>query len=208
MQEAIVDGWAQESHWSAESLASLRDLNHRFLDLAAAGSNPWAGTCGAKLSPGLAAQVAPLCAAQRAAAAACPYALFDLRFQDDGHWGRRLCNAGEWRVADESLVDDDTSSFVRLALFYAWHVASGAGLKAQLLLGMNGTTVMAFRGITVDHLPALVVTEAAHLSARWGECTAFWSALTAAASRTEPAALRRVQLHGLQLAAAARLPGP
>jgi hypothetical protein len=52
------------------------------------------------------------------------------------------------------------------------------------------------------------VTEAAHLSARWGECTVFWSALTAAAARTEPAALRRVQLHGLQLAAAARLPCP
>jgi hypothetical protein len=208
MQEAIVDGWAQESHLSAESLGSLRDLNHRFLDLAAVGSNPWASRRGAMLSSGLAAQVAPLSAAQRAAAAGCPYALFDLRFQDDGHWGRRLRNAGEWRIAEESLVDDDTSSFVRLALFYAWHVASGAGLKAQLLLGMHRATALAFRGITVNHLPALVVTEAAHLSARWGECTVFWSALTAAAARTEPAALRRVQLHGLQLAAAARLPCP
>jgi len=151
--------------------------------------------------------VALLSAAQRAAAAACPYALFDLRFQDDGHWGRRLRHAGEWRVADESVVDD-TASFVRLALFYAWHVASGAGLKAQLLLGMNDATATAFRGITVNHLPALVVTEAVHLSARWGDCTVFWNALTAAASRTEPAALRRVQLHGLQLAAAARLPRP
>ncbi len=208
MQEACVGGWAQESHLSAETLGSLRDLNHRFLDLAAAGSNEWTGTRGTKLSPALAGQLAPLSAAQRAAAAGCPYALFDLRFQDDGHWGRRLRNAGEWRVADESAVDDDTVSFVRLALFYAWHVASGAGLKAQLLLGMNGATAMAFRGITVNHLPALVVTEAAHLSARWGECTVFWSALTAAAARTEPAALRRVQLHGLQLAAAARLPLP
>ena len=208
MQEAIVDGWAQESHLSAESLGSLRDLNHCFLDLVAAGSNPWAIPRGAGLSPGLGAQVAPLSAAQRAAAAGCPYALFDLRFQDDAHWGRRLRTVSEWRVADESLVDDDTSSFVRLALFYAWHVASGAGLKAQLLLGMNRATALAFRGITVNHLPALVVTEAAHLSARWGECTVFWSALTAAAARTEPAALRRVQLHGLQLAAAARLSCP
>jgi len=207
MQEAIVGSWAQESHLSAETLGSLRDLNHRFLDLAAAGSCDWARPRGAKLSPGLAGQVALLSAAQRAAAAACPYALFDLRFQDDGHWGRRLRHAGEWRVADESVVDD-TASFVRLALFYAWHVASGAGLKAQLLLGMNDATATAFRGITVNHLPALVVTEAVHLSARWGDCTVFWNALTAAASRTEPAALRRVQLHGLQLAAAARLPRP
>ena len=50
----------------------------------------------------LAAQVAPLSAAQRAAAAGCPYALFDLRFQDDAHWRARLQNADDWRVADES----------------------------------------------------------------------------------------------------------
>jgi hypothetical protein len=118
----------------------------------------------------------------------------------------RLGSACGWPVADESVVDDDTVTFVRLALFYAWHVASTAGVAAQLLLGMSGNTVTAFRRITVSQLPALVVTESAHLSARWGDCAPYWSALTAAASRADPAALRRVQLYGLQLAAAARLP--
>jgi hypothetical protein len=98
--------------------------------------------------------------------------------------------------------------FVRLALFYAWHVAAGAGLKAQLLLGMNGSTAAAFRLVTVNQLPPLVATEAVHLSARWNGCPAYWSALTTAASRANPEALRRVQLYGLQLAAAARLPDP
>jgi hypothetical protein len=119
-----------------------------------------------------------------------------------------LQNLRAWRVADESVADDDTVSFVRLALFFAWHVASSAGLKAQLLLGMNGNTATAFRRITVNQLPALVATEAVNLSERWSECAAFWHALTAAAARAEPAALRRVQLYGLQLAAAARLPHP
>ena len=73
---------------------------------------------------------------------------------------------------------------------------------------MSGSTAAALRCITVNQLPALVVTETAHLTARWIECTAFWSALTAAAARADPAALRRVQLHGLQLAAAARLSAP
>jgi hypothetical protein len=40
MQDAIVGSWAQESHLSVESLGSLHDLNHRFLDLAAARANP------------------------------------------------------------------------------------------------------------------------------------------------------------------------
>jgi hypothetical protein len=196
MQDAFVGSWAQDSHLIAEVLGSLRDLNHRFLDLAAARTE-WA-----------VGQVAALSPAQRAAAAGCPYALFDLRFQDDGYWRLRLQASGSWRVADEPGVDDATVGFVRLALFYAWHVASGAGLKAQLLLGMNGNTAAAFRHTPLNQLPSLVATEAVHLSARWSGCTAYWSALTAAAARADPSVLRRVQLYGLQLAAAAWLPDP
>ncbi len=205
MQEAIVGSWAQESHLSVESLGSLHDLNHRFLDLAAARAQGWAAPGHPGFSPGLAGQLAPLSEAQRRAAAGCPYALFDLRFQDDGHWRSRLQDPRAWCVADEAVSDDETVSFVRLALFYAWHVAAGAGLDAQLQLGMYGNTAAAFRRITLNRLPALVATEAAHLSARWSECTPFWSALTSAALRADPPGLRRVQLYGLQLAAASRL---
>jgi len=207
MQDASVGGWAKEAHLSVETLNSLYGLNHRFLDLAAARSQGWAVTGRGGFSPSLAGQLAPLSAAQRQAAAGCPYALFDLRFQDDGHWRARLQDPWAWCVAEEALVDDETVAFVRLALFYAWHVAAGAGLAAQLLLGMNGETAAGFRRITVNRLPALVATEAAHLSARWVERTAFWSALTAAALRADPMALRHVQLYGLQLTAAAQLPG-
>src|ERR1700722_19956739 len=142
MQDAYVGGWARESHLSAGILESLRDLNHQFLDLAAARTG------------GVARQVSALSAAQRAAAAGCPYALFDLRFQDDAHWRERLQGLRSWYVADRSAVDDQgddkTVGFVRLALFYAWHVASSEGLKAQLLLGMNGRTAVEFRRITLN----------------------------------------------------------
>ncbi len=205
MQDAIVGSWAQESHWAPESLGSLHDLNHRFLDLAAARSGNWTEPGGIGLPPGMAARLASLTGAQRQAAAECPYALFNLRFEDDGHWRSRLQDPRAWRVADEAVIDDDTVSFVRLALFYAWHLASRTGLGAQLLLGMNGDTVAAFRRITVNRLPSLVATEAANLSARWSDCDAFWSALTGAALGADPTALRRVQLYGLQVAAAARL---
>ncbi len=36
MQDAFVGSWAQESHLTIERLGSLRELNHRFLDLTAA----------------------------------------------------------------------------------------------------------------------------------------------------------------------------
>ena len=198
MQEAFVGDWAPESHLSNGALRSLHDLNHRFLDLIASGR--------IERCASMAAHVAPLSPAQRAALAHCPYALFDLSFADDRHWQVRLQSGERWNVADEASADREIASFVHVALFYAWHVAAGASLAAQLLLGMNDQTTAAFRRITVNMLPALVASEAPNLTARWGQCTAYWSALTDAASRSESAPLRRIQLSGLQLAAAARLP--
>ena len=196
MQDAFTGSLAQDPHVSRAMMGSLRDLNHRFLDLAA--SRPdWGAGC-----------VAPLTEAQRAAAACCPYALFDLRFQDEVHWRLRLRHFESWRVADDPPEDGAAVRFVRLALFYAWHVASSPGMKAQLLLGMTGDTAAALRAMTLNQLPALAATEAVHLSARWSGCSAYWSALIKAASRTDAAGLRRVQLSGLQLAAAARLAEP
>jgi hypothetical protein len=206
MQEAFLSGWARQPHISADMLRSLHDLNHRFLDLIGAGAGNWCLPERLRLPGEVSSQVAPLSAAQRAAAANCPYALFDLRFHDGEHWQARLGGAGHWRVADEAVIEDDTATFVRLALFYAWHVASITKLAAQLLLGMNEQTAAAFRGVTLNCLPALVASEARNLSARWCTSNAYWSALVCAASRPDAARLRRVQLFGLQLAAAARLP--
>ncbi|HTB89092.1 MAG TPA: hypothetical protein VK743_14115 [Steroidobacteraceae bacterium] len=194
MQDAYIGSWTQQSHVSIEHLTSMRGLNSRFLDLAG------------KLSPELARPIAVLSPAQRVSAANCPYALFDLRFADDVYWRGRLQAIGTWRVADDLQVDAEIVDFVRLALFYTWHVASSAGLAAHLLLGMHGNTAEAFRGISVDALPALALAEAANLTARWSGCSSYWTALIGAAARPDPAALRRVQLSGLQLAAAAQLP--
>jgi hypothetical protein len=194
VQDAYIGNWTQQSHVSIEHLTSMRGLNSRFLDLAG------------KLSPELAQPLADLSPAQRVSAANCPYALFDLRFADDAYWRGRLQASGTWRVADDLKVDAEIVDFVRLALFYTWHVASDAGLTAHLLLGMHGNTAEAFRGISVDALPALALAEAANLTARWSGCSSYWTALISAAARPDPAALRRVQLSGLQLAAAAQLP--
>jgi hypothetical protein len=196
MHEAFIGNWTQESHVSPTHLTSLRGLNSRFLDLAGTGL----------LASRLARQVASLLPVQRAAAANCPYALFDLRFGDDLYWRQRLQTSGNWRIADEPRVQADTVEFVQLALFYTWHLASSTGLAAHLLLGMHGNTAEAFRGIAVDALPSLALAEAPNLSARWSGCSSYWSALIGAAARPDPAALRRVQLSGLQLAAAAQLP--
>jgi hypothetical protein len=206
MQEAFVGGWARQPHFSVETLGALHDLNHRFLDLIGAAPGGWPPPGRPKLPGEVAAQVAPLSAAQRSAAANCPFALFDLRFHDDEHWRARIGRADRWRIADEARPEDEAVTFLRLALFYAWHVASTANLAAQLILGMSEDTAAAFRGVTLNRIPSLAAGELDTLTVRWCGSAAFWGALVRAASRTDPARLRRVQLFGLQLAAAARLP--
>jgi hypothetical protein len=202
MQDAFI--WARQSHFSAQMRASLRDLNHRFLDLMAAHAGGWRPACRLPLESAL--KIAPLSAAQRAAAANCPYALFDLSLDDHGRWRGRLDEIERGCVADENPADAPSANFVRLALFYAWHLAATPKLGAQLWLGMSEATASVFRGITLNCLPALVASEAASLSARWCSSGFYWSALASAAARSDAARLRKVHLFGLQLAAAERLP--
>lgn len=209
MQEVITGNWVREPHLTIEQLGSMRGLNLRFLDLAGGVAGQWdacrAGAGSSMLAAGLAQQLGPLSRTQRVAVASCPYALFDLRFENESYWQSRLVQHAPYRVADDSL-DSDVVDFTRLALFYAWHVSSTAGLAAQILLGMSPVTVNAFRGLGVNSLPGLAASEAVNLSARWRNSAAYWNALIGAAERADPSALRRVQLYGLQLAAAARLP--
>jgi hypothetical protein len=209
MQDAFFGTWARQPHFTDGLLVPLHDLNHRFLDLVASRGGDWrpvAGWSGARALPGEACgRVAPLTAAQRAAAARCPYALFDLRFHDDGHWRTHLeMMSGPWRIADQ--LEEEAAGFVRLVLFYGWHVAATTGLAARLLLGMSENTAAAFRGLTLDRLLALAASESVNLTARWPECDTYWRSLVGAAASSDGARLRRIHLFGLQLAAAAQLP--
>ena len=205
MQDAFIGGWSRQPSFSPEVLAPLHDLNLKFLDLAGAYAGGWRTSGALGLPGGVSERLAPMSASQRAAAANCPYALFDLRFHDEAHWSTRLRGAGEWRVADQG-AEGDTANFVRLALFYAWHVASTTRYAAQLLLGMSERTAGAFRATMLNCLPTLVASETANLSARFVDCDAYWSALMSAAVRRDENRLRKIQLFGLQLAAASRLP--
>ena len=199
MQDAFL--WTRQASFAAHTLAALRELNRRFLDLAAVHSESPGDL---KMPPETAAPIASLSSEARAAAADCPYALFDLRFHDDVHWRARLGES--WRIADEAEVADDVTAFTSLALFYAWHLAWTPKLAAQLWLGMPESTAAAFRAASLDRLPALAASEAVNLSARWSTSTFYWRALTSAAARGDSRRLRRVQLFGLQLGAARLLP--
>ena len=177
-------------------LVSLQELNRCFLGLAAGAGDH-----------GLPRRLAQLGAGQRAAVAECPYALFDIRFGDSAHWSRRLRDPSVWQVADVPRADPAALEFVGIALFYVWHVARSAPLRAPLLLGMPRMLVPLFASQTVDRLPALAALEAAQLAPRWESCDGYWDELLGAALRPGSDALRRAQLRGIQFAAAMSLGG-
>jgi hypothetical protein len=72
-------------------LGSLRELNQRFLEL------DWTHAA-------FSGRIAALTPAQRAAAANCPYALFDLRLGDCDYWQLRLEQVHAWHVADRDAI--------------------------------------------------------------------------------------------------------
>jgi hypothetical protein len=184
---------------------SLVELNRRFLELMCVRLNM------AKLDGclGLPAEFGPrigrLSANERAAVADCPFALFDVRFRDEMHWHVRL-QSPAWQISDAPPGDWIANDFVRIAVFFAWHLSIMDPLSARLVLGLRRTTVEEFQTVTLDRLSAIAVAEQRYLSVRWQERPRFWLALTEAAAGTRGSRLRRVQLHGLQFAAADCLP--
>ena len=204
-QDARIRNWPPDAHFPLAMLESVRGLNHRFLDLICS-SGDWQPAARSRLPVEVVAQMTPLTAVQRRAVAGCPYALFDVRFQDEAHWLARLRNIGPWQVSDAVPGNGLMLRFVRLSLVFAWHVAAAAPVSAPLLLGMSEATVAAFRGTPIDCFPDWSEEEAVHLTARWSHCATYWGALARAGARPDFPELRRIQLSGLQLAAAARLP--
>jgi hypothetical protein len=165
-------------------------------------------------------RLARLSAAQKDTVACCPYALFDVRLHDVAHWQGRLRQSATTQVADAAACaptaraasgDAEVIDFLRLALFFAWHVAASSGvaglrLAPQLVLGMHAHTTAAFALAPVSAIPELARSEAGCLAVRWRHCDRYWSALAAAAEGRDEVRLQRVRLYGIQLAAAVQLP--
>ena len=174
MHDTIIEPWTREAPIIGGTSPTLRALNLRFLDL-----------------DGVAAPaIVALPPARKAAIADCPYALFDLRFGDDPHWRSRLDIAVPDRVAEPGVSNPAVVGFVRLALIYAWHLATSANLQARLSLGMDLRTAAVFADATLDRLTRIAVVEAPDLAPRWPRCTAFWDGLAEAAASADRTRLR------------------
>jgi hypothetical protein len=175
------------------ALASIRETNLAFLALLAG-----AGSEALGIDPVAAARIRTLDAAALATIADCPYTLFNLRFEDADFWrGFGLETAQPWQSAATERV-----SFVRMAVFLAWHLARSNELAASLVLGMTPDVQRAWRSIPLSVLERAAPGVLPHLQARWGRHPTFWIKLLSTAAPATRERADAVRLLGLQLLAA------
>ena len=210
MQDAIAAAGRAGRIFQPTMLDSVRELNHRFLDLVGPRRRRWdpAASRAVCSAAAVAGRWRRCRAPRRRPRRDCPYALFDLRFRMRFYWQSRLARAVHGSVADEPAADADRVDFRAAGAFL--RLARGrdtANLAAQFLLGMTPGHRGALSRRDVNCLPALAASEAAQLDRAMEPLRRLLERADRrrVARRMRPH-LRRIQLYGLQLAAAARLP--
>lgn len=137
-------------------------------------------------------------------AAACPFALFELRLTrviEAAAVGTK--GTGDTAVADRPSAASDPRHqlFVQQALFFAWHLACTSPLTGRLALGCPATVEPAFRALSPSRFGDCCAIEDV-MRPRWPRHERFWSALLDAAELSSDTLLRRTHCLGFQLLAA------
>ena len=182
----------------SQTLRTLEDANEAFLLLLAR----QVAREGRALTLGLPGEVllrvVALPPASRPLAARCPYALFNLQFENSAFWSE-AARAAPVPVAAGSA---DALAFAHTAVFMAWHLAQGDELAAALVLGMTPAVRAAWRALPLSAVTPAAAAAWPGLRARWAEHRLFWPALVAAATARDAQAMEQVRRLGLQLLAA------
>jgi len=151
------------------------------------------------------------CALDRASMqrlADCPYLLLDAGFAAPARWDAAALSLDRHgAVMDGGAVRGYFGgaagvALLRRTLSLAWHVARSNPLSARMMLGMSGECVERIGASGLMHLEALAEVSPSWMVPRWEAQPLIWRQMIQAAIGGSDAALRRVQLRGLQLMAA------
>jgi hypothetical protein len=182
----------------SQTLRTLEDANESFLLLLARQPGRAQGALTLGLPADLLSRIAALAPASRALAARCPYALFNLQFENGVFWSE----AARGAPVPASDSGSPALAFAHTAVFMAWHLAQGDELAAALVLGMTPAVRAAWRALPLSAVSPAAAAAWPALRARWAEHRLFWPALIAAAATRDALATDQVRRLGLQLLAA------
>jgi hypothetical protein len=203
----IARRWQKSSILNPAILEQLYEINRIYLDMLALGTRAWIGTQQNLILPDpVTASLMDLDAAHRAAAAKCPFSLFNAQFQNGSFW-MSLVSSGVVRESAQLFVDPEnaragSNSFAELALFYTWHLVRSHPHAARLLLGLKQQTLTAFRQLSLARLKYLSTERPDLITPRWPERTRFWKAMLSAAQQGAEQRIAELRLVGVQMIAA------
>jgi hypothetical protein len=198
----------------ATLLARTHELNRDYVELLLAepGSPRLLDTAHAlpqKVCDALAC-VAP---AWRAQIAACPFALYSLRFDDQQFWNAALDDFGAelpFGHVPESLerrygagsAKPLSSTFCELALFFAWHTAMTNPVAARVLFAMPDLLAERLPRVPLWQMRRIALDYPGLLVPRWPNNPGFWPDLVTFAAACDTHRLETARLLGSQLIAA------
>jgi hypothetical protein len=203
----IARQWQKNSILHPAILDQLYEINHIYLDMLALGTRAWIGSQHHLILPDpVTASLMELDTVHRAAAAKCPFALFNAQFQNASLW---ISLASAAAIRESGPLFDDTeskrsssASFTEMALFYAWHLVRSHPHAAQLLLGMKSQTLNAFKHFSLARLKYLSIERPDLITPRWPERTRFWKVMLSAAQQGAEERIVELRLVGVQMIAA------
>jgi len=199
-------GWLQRSRqparWEGASLAAVAEINELMLERMRAAA--LATEERPRLVEGLREWWCRLDEGARERLARCPYLLLDAEFDCPARWQAvGLASSVRDTAAARGYFQTTAGvAVVRRSLMLAWHLARSNRLTARVLLGMNPECADGIAGSALKHLEGLAELRPAWIVPRWEGQPLIWRQMIQAAIGGSDAALRRVQLRGLQLMAA------
>lgn len=190
--------------YSQKILASVRSLNHEYLDLLVA------DVCGpntAMTGFGTATLRHLIDAPRqiRETIAACPYVLFSLDPSAMPVGRESAVRDAEISLAAERYVAAGSgiwSAFLNTAWVYAWHLSHHSPLAARIVLGFTPAQVAYLATLEPSRLRDIAAAGTQPPPPRWLSNPCFWDDLVTFACEQQPRRFDAARLLGMQLLAA------
>lgn len=145
----------------------------------------------------------------RKRAAATPFLLVDVHFQDASwwEWARAPRPSGKRAMPSHPpFAGKITSELMREALMLAWSTAAFDRGAASILLGMTPAVAAVISELGPQDVERITARHSRHLRPRWEDFPIIWGRLLRAARDGDDDALHEVRLHGVQLLGSELLP--
>lgn len=137
------------------------------------------------------------------------FLLLDMEFRHAEWWQAVRAEPNkQWRTASWRGAFPRRSAvpLTRSVLMFAWHSIQADPETACVILGMTRSVAELIGELQLGQIDTIADRRFRHIQPRWHDRPAVWRALLRAAENATPTAMRRVDLHGLQLITGELLP--